>query len=937
MKNEMKNLGLRSFLRKDLRYFMNFSRTPSLANFDFIAINVAGTITYNQFEDIYNQFLDLVKNENTNIRFLFKCRDTAHKMYTLSPLYTYDVSLKKGNAHLTLTSWRFETLQERYGFSCDHLCLVYYKTKSKNIIPTMEQEPVLRQSSNLTDSNSINKYLNIFPFYNSDPIQEKDLQEYPKTKLLKIEYPSRNENQQLNSHFDLKKNEDFQIQDKAYTIINNDIEYLISEIITSSCIKRSVINSSCHFYIPKDSSLKPYYIEYSKSLNIPKKAQKLTKKLKIITADIETLKLEDGSLMPYAIGYYTGETIKKYFLTDFNQDAQEMIYTMFKSILISKYHTYTIYFHNFGKFDAFFIVNTLRNKFQNSIKIIENNKQLISIKIIYGNKNYYIKFFDSYLLLPLSLRKLANTFNVETKKGNFPHKFVKKENLNYFGILPEYKYYSELSYEEYLNLDQNNWSLKESSLEYLESDLLSLYQVLEYFNNYIYENFKLNITEFLTLPSLSFGIFKSSFYKGNLVQIVDAKYNDIKSSYHGGRCEVLIPQFNNKLLRQPNQYPSKEKLYCYDVNSLYPFSMLNPLPVGNIGISNNTNLDSIFGFCYAKIKTPDNIFFPVLPYKLDNKLYFPKGEFEGWYFSEELKYAKNKGYTINIEKSLIMDSDILFDKYVNFFYKLKNSSKDGEKIIGKFFLNSLYGKFGMEEKDEFIEIIDESNFEKYEALYDITDLTKLDNDQLVIHYKDTTHTINDSIVKDEKKFPLNISIAVSAAIASYSRIYMHKIITDMLDKKAKVYYTDTDSIILNKPLPNELVGSKIGQFKLVHDNIVEAYFPTSKIYALVLDTGEEVLKFSGLNKGSYTIQHIKALLEKETIKIVNKRQVKDLYSSLYQEKEIEMNISSNYDKRIKLYKKPKFVEKGVDKNKQQWYTTEPIILNPISTPIKGKK
>lgn len=78
--------------------------------------------------------------------------------------------------------------------------------------------------------------------------------------------------------------------------------------------------------------------------------------------------------------------------------------------------------------------------------------------------------------------------------------------------------------------------------------------------------------------------------------------------------------------------------------------MLNPIPVGNISISTNPILENIFGFCYAKVSCPKDLYLPSLPYKKDGKLYFPSGNFEGWYFSEELKYAKSLGYKIEIIK-----------------------------------------------------------------------------------------------------------------------------------------------------------------------------------------------------------------------------------------------------------------------------------------------
>lgn len=59
------------------------------------------------------------------------------------------------------------------------------------------------------------------------------------------------------------------------------------------------------------------------------------------------------------------------------------------------------------------------------------------------------------------------------------------------------------------------------------------------------------------------------------------------------------------------------------------------------------DLDSMFGFIEAYVECPKTINKPFLPYRnKENTLIFPTGEFVGVYFSEELKYARDIGYTV---------------------------------------------------------------------------------------------------------------------------------------------------------------------------------------------------------------------------------------------------------------------------------------------------
>jgi hypothetical protein len=80
----------------------------------------------------------------------------------------------------------------------------------------------------------------------------------------------------------------------------------------------------------------------------------------------------------------------------------------------------------------------------------------------------------------------------------------------------------------------------------------------------------MNIHKFMTLPSLTFGIFRSNFLKENVIpKIGGTMYCDIKESYTGGHTDVY--------------HSHGENLKIYDINSLYPSVMKNfDIPVGPI-------------------------------------------------------------------------------------------------------------------------------------------------------------------------------------------------------------------------------------------------------------------------------------------------------------------------------------------------------------------
>lgn len=53
----------------------------------------------------------------------------------------------------------------------------------------------------------------------------------------------------------------------------------------------------------------------------------------------------------------------------------------------------------------------------------------------------------------------------------------------------------------------------------------------------------------------------------------------------------------------------------------------------------------------------------------------PNGEWSGWYFSEELKFAWENGYKIFVDKGYHFDKqDKVLDDYVNNLYKIKKKT-----------------------------------------------------------------------------------------------------------------------------------------------------------------------------------------------------------------------------------------------------------------------
>jgi DNA polymerase elongation subunit (family B) len=176
-------------------------------------------------------------------------------------------------------------------------------------------------------------------------------------------------------------------------------------------------------------------------------------------------------------------------------------------------------------------------------------------------------------------------------------------------------------------------------------------------------------------------------------------------------------------------------------------------------------------------------------------------------------------------------------------------------FIAKILLNSLYGRFGMDDNFTEVSIIHKDFFPDFENKFfdNIINVENIDEYKL-IQYK------NDSI-SENPDITHNISIGIAAAITAYSRIHMSQFKNN---PNINLYYTDTDSVYVDKPLHEELVDSKtLGLLKL--ENICsKAIFLAPKVYCLLTEEGNFIYKVKGLKHDvEMSLQDFKKLLNKD--------------------------------------------------------------------------
>jgi hypothetical protein len=243
------------------------------------------------------------------------------------------------------------------------------------------------------------------------------------------------------------------------------------------------------------------------------------------------------------------------------------------------------------------------------------------------------------------------------------------------------------------------------------------------------------------------------------------------------------------------------------------------------------------------------------------------------YFSEEIKEAKKLGYEIEVIWGYTFEKGYIFNDYIDELYNLRLSfpKSDPMNMIAKLLLNSLYGKFGMSPdlpETTIIKKEDYNNFIKNipggeSSIVLIEEL----GDKILIQFYNTDPLSELNPERESNKAP-SVNIAIASAVTAYARIHMSKFKNRM--DLPNLYYTDTDSLYFDGPLPENYVSStELGALKLegIWD---DAIFLAPKVYALRNDK-ETIIKVKGVKKEAIkdfiTFEILESLLDQSSISV----------------------------------------------------------------------
>jgi len=467
-----------------------------------------------------------------------------------------------------------------------------------------------------------------------------------------------------------------------------------------------------------------------------------------------------------------------------------------------------IYAHNGGKFDHLFLVGWLllnRKRFQFEIVSTQARMQRVDVWPRGQSKRKgFWSFFDSISLLPMPLSKVGKTFCPKTAQKM-------AQDLD----LPE----DDPSWEIYNRMD----------CVVLRSGLRAFHKLIESLGGEVG----------ITAPATAMKLFRRK-YMGKVWIKRNACFDDCDDLCKGCTrmtCDGTCHGCAHAYVRQ-GYYGGRTERFCeygydvryYDINSSYPASMLEDMPIGpmfTLGPCSPKHLALMarkcIGFVECKVYVPPTCKLPPLPYRcpIRKKLIFPAGEFSGvWDFAELELLKEVGGKILEIKRSVWYTKAPIFREMVTDLYRYRDKTlpdyNEGLSFCAKLMLNSLYGKFGMREDRTALVLVPEGVEPPWEKGWP------------------TNGDPNNCLIWEVENIASAAYIIpqISAHITALSRIRLYRGMLQASNDGAELLYVDTDSIMMTDAEMQE--GAKLGEWKREDPGILlEGFFVLPKLYRLV--------------------------------------------------------------------------------------------------------
>ena len=654
----------------------------------------------------------------------------------------------------------------------------------------------------------------------------------------------------------------------------------------------------------------------------------------------------------------------------------------------------SVFFHNLRGYDSHLFIKKL-NITEGYIECIPDNEEnYISFsKTIktgeYKNKkgetkdkNFKIIFKDSLKFMASSLDALVNNLpedafkNLEKyfspeqvkllkQKGFFPYDYMDSiEKLKDPKPPPQKAFYSKLTgkginnynYRHVLNV-WKTWNMK-TLKDYLElyntNDVLLLADVFENFRDICLKNYGLDPVYYYTAPGLAWdAMLKMTGVNLELLSDVDMLLM-VEKGIRGG-ISIISNRYgkaNNKYMKDFNHKELSKFLMYLDANNLYGWAMSQKLPTGGFKWLTDKEINNLFKVqvvqfwertpCILEVdlEYPEDLHdlhndYPLCPERVECdkgvKKLIPNLRNKNNYvvhYKTLMQYL-NLGMELKkIHRGIkFIESDFMksyIDKNTNLRTQAKNNF---EKDFFKLMNNSVFGKTMENIRNRVnVKLVNTGEQFKKLAAKPNYESRKIFNENLVsVHMKKTSLTMN-------KPVYLGMSILDLSKTLMFD--FHYKYIKPKYGKKAKLLFTDTDSLLYEietedfykdiagdvkdrfdtsdypeghpSGIPTGINKKVLGMFKdeAAGKNIKEFVGLRAKLYSYKMEEGKENKKCKGIKKAvvekSITHEDYKTCLKTGKEQLRRQNIIRSYEHELYTEEVNKIALSAADDKRYLL-------------------------------------
>ncbi len=527
------------------------------------------------------------------------------------------------------------------------------------------------------------------------------------------------------------------------------------------------------------------------------------RKRSFLTYDLEW---EPHTLKLRLIGVYDGNARKKY-------RSYRDVPSFLNAELTRQNRNRWFYAHAGGLYDLRFILWWLADNPKPWIKVEANfsGSSAIIVKITKGRYSWY--FVDSYWLLRQPLRKIGKWMKLE-KGGDGDQ----RERTCKVGQIirdergdpivedgrPKRVPLSECT------CDRIFFAPDAELRTYNERDCEILWKAIAYFEQVIGG---LGGQLEKTVASSALGLFRRRFLS-QTIETSEEVNEAARAAYVASRVEVLRRRCD------AGDY--------YDINSSFPHAMTFEAP-GNLAYQARGKLPTrAIYLAEATVRVPD-VELPPIPYRSERgRIYFPRGQWSGWFSNVDLELLQETGGDVlKIGRVLVFEPFDDLSDYAETIYEMRRKSDDEAfKVILKILLNSLYGKFAESPIKSRLLLNPES-----------TECPHKHEDGTPMHPSDGvpgscfefltsgiyTHT-------DVKKVA-HAHVPISVHITALARKALFNFMRESYDRGGEVYYCDTDGFAVPPHVTFD-TSDQLGGLK--HEKrIRQGVFLAPKLYALL--------------------------------------------------------------------------------------------------------